>query len=225
MAQLPKFNFANSDIKTTEALTKLQEEQTTTSKHFRPGQYELKCVKAEYQGQSDADKTWAKVLLTWEGVGGKSIRDQIMVPTTKVTFTTKNKKGVVEERLFKFEILKSFMAAIGVDLQIETLADTLQQYFTNVEKSLVGKTMSAVIGYRGNYLAFDGNNEDGTSRIIVKMTDGTALTGSQGVLVYPDYEAAQNACDAAKPAIAISRFTEIRTYVPSATKLKAVAGW
>lgn len=224
---LPKFNFANSEIKSTADLQKAKDAEGSTGKHFRPGIYELKGVKVEYQGPAK-DKTWHKYLFTWEGAGGKVATDQIMVPTSKVTFTVAKGSGKSEESLFMFNKLTAFVESVfGVVLVIETLADSLTQVFGNIEKQFVGKTVSATIGYKGNYLKYDGANEDGSKRIVIQLTDGNCITENGVVKAFPDFEAAKNYCTAQKPPINVSEYTEIRSYAKSGSSqpLKSVSNW
>ncbi len=206
MTTLPRFNFSKSTIKTTAELNKVVEETSgKQDRFFRPGKYEVKVIAAVHQGPA-ADKTWQKFLLTLKGAGPATITHQVMVPFESIEYNTSTGKN----KLFAYSKLVKLMAGIGVALTPENLEATLMEYFSNVEKSLVGRQLSIDVGFRGNFIKYVGKNADGKTQYQICLSDQTLLPE-----VYADYGAAEAAAEVKK--IEVSKFAEVTDITPSAT--------
>jgi hypothetical protein len=63
--------------------------------------------------------------------------------------------------------------------------------FTNPDKTLVGRDLSANIGYQGNYIGYAGKDEAGINKYNITMKDGSVLADASGkVMTFPEFEAA-----------------------------------
>lgn len=217
---LPKFDFSKSTIKTTEALnTELKNAGEGESKFFRPGSYELEIVKVEHQGPA-GDPNWHKFLLHFEGAGGKEIRYQLFVPVADVVYKGKSGKPT----FFMFQKFTKAMEAVGVQVTVETLQDTLIKYFTNPDKVLKGLRVQAEIGYDGNYLRYEGKDDAGNKKYVIALDSGATVNGDDGQpLVFPDWQSAEGY--ATQKSIEIEKFTNVLSLARSASKPKVVNGW
>ena len=183
---IPKFSFSGSTIKSEEDLASLEGGAKREDKYFRPGTYQLNITKVEYQGSASDDR-WGKFLLHLEGTGGKTIRSQIMVPFRDVAFLGKSGKNTG----YPYSKFKNFMSALGIAVTVPTLETVLTEVFTNPDKTLVGRDISANIGYQGNYVGYMGKDEAGIKKYNITMKDGSVLSDASGkAMTFPEFEAA-----------------------------------
>ena len=207
MTALPKFNIKNLDLND-EALDKMIADdapKTSNSPHFRPGAYDVQIGKVEYKGQSAADATWAKYVITLNGAGGKTITDMIMVPTTsKLTMTVKGKDGP-KESTAAIARLKEFIMALGSDFSVAKLGELLTVYFSS-ETALVGQNLNAQIGYAGTHIAYLGK-VDGQSTYGLAYRSGDRLDNTP---TFQSFEDAKNYC--AEKNIGVKLFVEVLKY-------------
>jgi hypothetical protein len=123
---------------------------------FAPGTYDVEITKAEFHANKETgsiyctkDPTWLNVKVTLSN-GAKSKVAFIQVPTSKITYNEANSK----EPTFVFQNFRKFMAAVGesVESTLASIKSIIPKYFTNPEKALVGKFMTIVVGFDGNYV-------------------------------------------------------------------------
>lgn len=212
---LPKFNFSKSSIASTEQLNQELEKTSGDSKFFRPGNHQVTITGVEYQGPA-RDTNWGKFLIHLKGTGGQEIRDQILVPFSDVQYKNPD---TGKTTLFVYKRFTAVMAALGVtNLSLETLADTLNTYFSRPEKTLVGQIVNVDIGYKGTHIAYKGKDASGNKMYVVAKADGTQLMD----MVFPGYDEALTHCEDAN--IEVSRFVDVLKYNPSVAG-KKVSGW
>lgn len=171
--ELVKFNFSGSDLYgdiDQEAFNK----DLNKGGGFAPGTYDVEITGAEFHPNKDTgsiysakDPTWLNVKITLSN-GGKDKQVWVMVPTTKITFNEGNSKAPS----FMFQKFRQFMAGIGesVESNAVSLKTVVPKYFSKPEKALVGKAMTIVIGFQGNYI--DRKAED---HFEIKDKDGKKL--------------------------------------------------
>lgn len=206
MSNLPKFNFKTVDLSDEQLNEKIEADKAGDGgKFLKPGKHELQVIKSEYKGQA-SDATWAKWVVTYEGTGGKTITDMIMVPSSKVTYTTRNN----EEGVFAVKRLKNFVEALGGEFLLKTLADTLTVYFGK-EGALNGTHIGAELGYPGTHVKYMGK-KDGVARLALAYKSGDLVEGAPDFTSYDD---ATTYCE--EKGIDLKRFVEVLSYVASAT--------
>lgn len=207
MADLPRFNFSKSSIKSTADLDKaLEAESGTADKYFKPGKYEVKVIAAVHQGPSKNNPTWQKFLLTLKGASKATTTYQIAVPFETIEYKTATGKNP----LFMYTKLVKLMAGLGVTLTPESLEKVLPEYFTNVEKALVGRQLSIEVGYRGNFIKYMGKNGEGKTQYQIQLSNGTVLPD-----VFADFKAAE--AFAVSKSIEVSKFVEVTDITSVAT--------
>lgn len=216
---IPRFSFNNATVKTEEELTALA---PAGDKYFREGLHAVTITSAEYAGAA-ADPNWGKVKLTYTGTGGKTMLDTILIPERDVVYVTKAGKKTG----FLFDKFRKFGASLGVKIQLATLGDTMATLFSNVGKTLVGKTLTVQIGYDGNHVAYLGKNSDDTKRYGIKMKDGSMIAKENGeVLEFPDVDSARAHGEALQ--IELEQYMNVLGYIESKTvsgTLSSVKGW
>jgi hypothetical protein len=206
MSALPKFNFKAVDL-TDEQLTEQLAENAPKGegKYFRPGLAQLEVTSAEYKGPS-ADTTWSKWLLKFTGAGGKEASDMILVPSSKLTYTDRNGK----ESLFAMERLKNLLEALGAEVKVKTIGDTLSVYFGK-EDALKGQTVGAQMGFPGTHVKYLGKNGE-SKRYSLAYRSGDQYKDA------PEFDTWDGAAQYAESkGIELKRFVEILKYEPSAS--------
>lgn len=213
---IPKFSFNNATIKTEEDLKALQ---PAGDKYFRPGLHTVTITKAEYKGKA-SDPNWGKVFLTYEGTGGKTILDSIVIPERDVVYVT----AAGKKTGFLFQKFRKFMGSLGVETSIESLGDTMTTYFSNVGKSLVGLTLDVEVGYQGNHVAYLGKTTDGTKRYALQLKDKSMIADQAGnALEFADVDSAKAHAEGLQ--LQLDEYMNVLDYASKSTKLAAVKGW
>lgn len=199
---LPKFDFSKSSVKSTAELEKEQAETgTLQNKNFLPGTYKCRIVSASFQGPA-SDPNWGKVLLTLEGLGGRTITHQLLIPLGDIKYKTASGKNP----LFAYVKFQKFMEALGVNVTVETLGQTMAKYFADPNKALKNEEVEVDIGYDGNHVKYDGKDEAGNKRYVLAYRSGDPMNED----VYPDFKSAQAAAEA--QGLSIERFVEILAF-------------
>jgi len=221
MTSLPKFDFSKSSIKSTAELdTMAAEAGTSEAKFFRPGSYEVEVTKVDYQGAA-TDPNWGKFLMTLEGVGGRTINAQLIVPIKDSVYVTKAGKRTP----IMFTKFKEAMEALGLPVTIETLQDVLTKNFSNPDKTLVGRRLTIEVQYKGNHLRYEGKEANGDKRYLIALASGATVNDADGnPLIFRDWQSAEGYAE--QNSIEIRKFVDVVGYSKSATatKLKA-ANW
>lgn len=125
------------------------ENNKSQSKVFVPGVYDVKIVNVEDSGPNKFDEAWLTYAVTFEGVGGKTIREWINVPTEDTE--SESLDGRYPNSTFKRLI--RFLDALGLDTTQPT-SDLLTAAFENTA-SLVGANVKIDVGYRGPHAEYD----------------------------------------------------------------------
>jgi len=220
MSNLPKFNFSGVSVKTDAELNAKLAESDTRSKYFRPGKHVVTIGEVVYQGLAGDDR-WGKFLLTLNGVGGKTTTSQLIVPLKDVMYRTKAGK----ETAFMFKKMQNFMSALGVDLQISNLEDTLKANFSDLT-TLVGTELEIDIGYNGNHIGYDGKTAAGESKFVIRMKDGSTIADQAGESeVFTTRDAALAHAESLQ--ISIEEYSSVLNYSvsPTGAKLKVAGNW
>lgn len=205
---IPKFDFSESPIKTEEELQASPESLNQgQNKYFRPGRHDATIVKVEYQGQAK-DPTWGKFLVHLEGTGRKEIRSQVMVPFKSVEFIDKSGRPTK----FLYQKFVAFMASLGYTVKVQDLQTLLPEVWTKPENTLVGKTVGIDVGYRGNFIRYDGKDEIGQKKYTIEFADGSVLCdASKRVMYFADYDAVMAHAEANQTEI--QRFVDVLSFV------------
>lgn len=220
--EMPKFNFANSSIKTDDEFNK-QEGEQSGGKYLRPGRHEVAITKVEYTGPAK-DPNWGKFTLTLTGTGDKTTRYFLMVPFRDVMYVGKSGKPTG----LMFKKFKDFMSALGVTISVDSLGTVLPTYFAQGGEPLVGGKLAIELGYDGNYIKYAGKNEDGSKRYEIALKDGSVLLNKDTLqpVTFPDPASAE--AYATSSQIIIQKFPEILEVAPPAggnTLTAATAAW
>lgn len=208
---LPKFDFSGMSLTDADFNQQLEENQKSESKFFRPGRHEVSIIGSEYKGQSESDPTWSKIVVKFEGTGGKTITDMLLIPTRTLVFRTR--KG--EDSVFPASKLKDFLEAVGAEFTVERLGELCKTYF-GTENALVGLNLVVDTAYTGNYVKYQGKNEAGQLLLQITTRDGETLDSS---LYFNDYKAANEYAE--KNKIAVKNFVDVTSYSKSSTPNKA----
>lgn len=182
--EIPRFNFANSSIKTAAELD-TADKGKGVDKFFKPGKYDVKIESVEVVGACKNDPTWCDVKVQYRGTGEKTIRDFLMVPTSDIKYGS---KGV----LMPFRRLQAFAGALGHDLQPENVGDVLKALFANPTK-LIGHTVAIEVGYRKGYIHYTGKNEAGEKKYVIMTAEGSVLRdpATLQTVEFADFDAAK----------------------------------
>lgn len=211
---LPKFDFSNVSLDDDQLTEELSKNTQREEKFFKPGKHEVQIVASTYKGLAEADETWGKVVVTYEGTGGKKINDMILIPFRDVVY----RKGE-EVSHFPIRRLKEFLGGIGVELKVNTLASTMKTYFGK-DDALVGMTLAIEVGYRGNHTKYLGKNDAGEPVIGLVNRNGDRLENTP---TFGDYKSANEYAE--QNSIPISRFVDVLKYELSSTPAKKAANW
>lgn len=120
----------------------------STSKVFVPGLYDVKVGSVEESGPNQYDTSWLTYAFTFEGVGGKSIKEWINVPTEN----TESEKLDGRFPNSTFKRLIRFCEALGLDVT-QPFSELLTTYFEKPE-ALVGLNVKVDVGYRGPHAEY-----------------------------------------------------------------------
>lgn len=204
--EMPKFNFSD-DLGLTEAdLENKTNSDRKPPKIFKPGNYQLKIVHAEYTGPANNDPTWYKVRLELGGIDTRTIRETILVPTTKLTYNEEGSKSPQ----FLFIKFRQFLRALGEDAPVNksALNKVVPKYFANL-KSLVGKVVDLDIGYSGHHI-----NYEGSSYVIVNNKGELFKDDTGEIPTFPNRDAAM--AEAASYGFEIQAFPRVLKFNPKA---------
>ena len=93
-----KFDFNGSSLGLTQAdVEKAEAGGGGSSKYMGPGVHSVKIIQAEYNGGKsgsiacEGDPTWVKLHVTLENPAGQTKKQVVIVPTSKLTYTTKKR--------------------------------------------------------------------------------------------------------------------------------------
>ena len=210
---MPKFNFSQSTIKTEEELDAMLASEgggkQKDDKFFKPGTYQLKIASVIYQGAANDDR-WGKFLLSLQGVNGKAINYQVLVPLQGPVFTSASGKNTG----YPFKKFQGFMAGLGITLSVKNLESSVVDLFSDPTKTLVGRSISVNIGYDGNHIGYVGKDSNGGKIYQVNMRDGSilkdAVTGK--AISFSEYQAAVDYLKTTT--IEVERYTNVLSLNP-----------
>lgn len=207
--EMPKFDFSEMDIKSeTEFEAAAAEEGTNKRTWFDPGKYDVVIDEIEYQGAPKGDSNWGKLAVTFKGTGERSITSFVLLPFRDIKYGKK-------KTLFPFKQFKQFCSALGNNVTIETLPDTMKQVFSRPEK-LKGATLSIEVGFRKGFVKYAGKTADGQNVHKLHTQDGNVVCDSSNQpILFPDRAAAFNY--ATENNIAVDEYANVLNYSAAAT--------
>lgn len=211
MSELPTFDLSQMSFKNDEELNAAEAATgSRDSKFFDPGQYDLRIAAVNFTGMSQKDTTWGKLQFELAGTGEKMMKDTILVPYRDIRYGT-------NATLLPFKKMKSFLSALGYDVKVETLQETLKAAFSKPER-LIGKHVKADIGYDRAYIKYAGKATDGQGSVyeIVQKDKNVVVDNSGNPLRFPSRDAAESFATARS--IPIQRFTNILQYQKSSVQ-------
>ncbi len=219
MVDIPKFSLKGAKIKTEAELNAKLAETKTGSKYLRPGVHDVTIASAEYQGKAK-DDNWGKFLLTFKGLRDQTTTAMLLVPISDIEYRTADGKVTT----FLYTKFRRFMEALGVAVTVENLEDTLNTYFANPSKALVGQNLTIKLDYDGNHVKYAGKDEAGKNRYVIQMKDGTQIAGAdKKVLTFGDFDSAMAHVEANQ--ITVQEYPSVLDYTASASGTKKSAGW
>ena len=198
------FGFTKSSLGLTDEDVKKAESGGNGNKFMEPGVHSVKIAKAEYFGgkagkiQSDSDPTWVKLKIEYENSAQQKTNQIILVPTSKLTYRTKQGKEIA----FLFVKFKEFCEGFGeiVSADPASLNKVTTKFFKDPSK-LVGKGMEITLEYTGPYLQYVGKDGDNAQYSIMSK-DGQILDAGP-------YTKEEAQIAAAKKSLTLVGFTEI----------------
>jgi len=189
---MPVFSFNQSTIKTDAELDSLLGAEgggkVFEDKFFKPGTHQVTIKSVVYQGTANDDR-WGKFLLTLEGTNSKTMTDKILVPLQGPVFTSA-KSG--KNTGYPYKKFKNFMSALGIEISVPTLESAVIESFTSPDTVLVGRSVSANMGYDSNSIGYEGKDEAGIKLYNITMRDGSTLANAAGKTInFPEREVAK----------------------------------
>jgi hypothetical protein len=210
--QMPKFDFSTSSVKTTEELEALDPKRTE-SKYFRPGKHEVVISDVEYRGVAKGDTNWGSLALTYEGTGGKTIKEFVLIPFKDITYGEK-------KTTYPFRKLQDLVSALGLDLTPETLPNVMQTLFANPD-SLKGLNIAVDIGYQNAHAKYSKKDADGNSIVTLVKKDGSVLADAAGnAITFADGDSAKAYAD--QVGMKFDSFVNVLSHAKSVTPNKAL---
>lgn len=171
-----------------------------------PGVYSLQIVGVEVKGPSQYDAQWMNVLFSFQDSEGRAANHYVEVPTT----AEKNFMYGTKKSLAAYNNLDRFLKGFGFVLDFTNAIFQLEKLFSDPEKTFVGKTLSARLGYYANYTKFAGKDGEISQYIIVDKT------GAQVVdLKFAGFEAADKY--AKDNGIKLQGFPKVQEVLPATT--------
>jgi len=153
------------------------------SKVFKPGSYDVTVKGVRLLGPTLADKTWMKALITYAGTGeneGKEISSLVLVP---MSASLKYSKADGEGSIYPFKNLMETLACLGITLTRDNVKSVIPQHFAPANlNTLVGRTCTAKIGYKGAY-AQGQKASSGEGFEVVIMNYGEAYKDDTGTVI------------------------------------------
>lgn len=211
MSAMPKFDFSKSTLKTAEELNKaLDGTGRKESLYLDSGMHDVAIIEAKYSEKVLSDPSWRQLHMTVEGAGKKTIKTSVLIPTSSFEYS----KNGGTATLFPFKKFVEFCAGLGFTpvKDADSAVTVLTEYFAKPEKSLVGRETKVTIGYLKNHIHYDGKDEIGQRRFIIKMGDGSTLlnkaTGK--VMAFSDRDSAM--AHAEQNQIDIQKYPDVTGY-------------
>jgi hypothetical protein len=173
-----QFGFTKSSLGLTdEDIKKAESGNGGPSKFMGVGVHTVKITEASYNGgksgkiECDSDPTWVKLSVNLENAAGQSKKTTVIVPTSKLTFTTARGK----ETAFMFVKFKQFCAGIGESISADPIAlgSLMKRLFADPKK-LIGKKLEITIAYQAAYLDYVGKDGDNAQYSLMSK-DGEIL--------------------------------------------------
>lgn len=208
--EMPQFNFDDCQLTDEEVEAK---EKSEGGAFFRPGSHDVVIQEAKYKGQAK-DPNWGTLEVTYEGTGGKTIKDFPLIP-----FRTPVYKSGEKETMFPWKKFKAFCGGLGIAVQRSTLESVCKTHFADLAK-LKTYPMKIRVGFQGGYVAGSG---DGNSFKIV-LGDGNDLIDpkTKEPLLFADRAAAHNYAQEKK--LRVDKYVSVLEYVKSDVKNDAASG-
>lgn len=155
-------------------------------------------------GASQYDNQWINFKFTMENSEGQLATHFVEVPTTAANNYMYGTKKV----LYNYNKLEKFLKGFGVDLEFTSAIYQLEKLFSDAEKTFVGKTFSARMGYTGIHTKYIGKNGE-ISQLKIVDKDGKPIvdTTFAGYEAVDAYAAANN--------IKVQGFPKVLEVVPA----------
>lgn len=212
MSNIPSFNFSGMGLKTDEQLnTALKADQPAAERFFKPGRHEVVVLKSEYTGTA-SDSTWGKFRIEYEGAGGKTIRDTVLVPFSDLS-AYKTREG--KSSMFPTRKIKAFIEALGEKVTIATLGDVLKSYFGK-DNSLVGLNVTIDVGYEGIHTKYLGKKDGKVQVALVTKNDDVI----EGTPAFSSDKEAVAWAENRTPPMPVQLFPRVTGYTRSSTPNK-----
>ena len=212
MTNLPKFDLSSMALKSDDELKDALKGSTGDGgKTFKPGKHEVTIQSSEFMGIVESDDTWARYRVIFEGAGGKTIRDTIMVPLKDITSF---KKADGKTSNFPGRKCKQFLEAVGAEVTIKTLGDVLKTYFGK-DNALVGLNLCVDVAYQGNHVKYLGKNAAGDMQLGLVNRKGERIDGTP---TFGSYDEANKYAE--DNSVVIKRFPDVDSYSVSSTPNK-----
>lgn len=176
MKEMPKFKFkltvTEQDMQKAE-----QETKVSVGKVFQPGQYDLKITEFVHHtsannpnGVSKTDPTWLVYKVVLGGIDTRSISTFILVPTKDLLFNSPKYPKLMATKF------RAFLNAVGLPSHTDQIENVVN-YLTHEPGDMVGRDVTATIGYTGNYIRY--NKDERTFSLVnrkgVEILEGTTF--------------------------------------------------
>lgn len=200
-----KLNPDELDIKSEEELAAAQQKEQGGNR-LRPGLHHVTVTDVKSHGPSQKDKTWMQLEFVLTGADDKTANPRILVPFKKLKY---GEKGTT----FPLVKFREFMAGFGVEFKVEDTLAVVQEWFSKVKKSFIGKELEIEIGFRKAHAQYIDKDEDGNSIWHLIDKEGKTIVDDSGeALVFPKREAVQ--AYAGDNNIPFAAFSDILKYSP-----------
>lgn len=178
-----------------------------------PGTYSLIIKGVEMTGASQYDNQWVNFKFTMENSEGQLATHYVEVPTTAAN----NYMYGVKKSLGNYSKLEKFLKGFGFDLEFTQAIHQLEKLFSDAEKTFIGKTFSARMGYTAIHTKYLGKDGEVSQYQIVDR-DGNPIVADKfaGFEAVDAYAKANN--------IKVQGFPKILEVVPASTATIVIGG-
>lgn len=180
---LPKFDFSGVSNVDFEAVMS-ESKPYDGPRGFRPGIHDAVVNAVEFKGRSESDPSWLKVRVVLTGQKNQMISDLLSVPTKSLKMKTRNHPDGTSAPLGKLVRFLTAVGAISADATLEQITAAISALFSS-EEALTGKNIQIEVGYRSDYISYDGKGADGkTQYSIVRNKEKVLRDGTTDVMMF-----------------------------------------
>lgn len=208
--EMPRFDFSNVSFKTQEELEAHDKANgggtRFVEKYFKPGQYDVTITSIDCLGKAQKDDSWVNLVVHYQGTGEKTINGLIQIPTRDVKY---GPRGTT----YPYRVLQEFCKALGHNLTVETLGQTVKSLFSRPEK-LAGTSLRIAVGYAKGYAKYAGKRDDGTAYFVLMDRNHESVKDDSGLdLQFGDKTSAELYAQANK--IPFDKYTQVLGFAAS----------